>query len=97
MKYNTIILLKGELTLTDREHKSYQRGDSICGIDRSPEEIQRWSADEEETAYAALSAVRCSYNHGNLWNITEYALEWCNTDEDGDFVEGSDYKFAEEE
>lgn len=97
MKYNTIILLKGELTLTDKEHKGFQRGDGIWGVDRSPEEIQRWSADEVEAARAALAEVRCSYTHGNLWYITEYALQWCNTDEDGDFVEGSDYDLAEEE
>ena len=30
----------------------------------------------------------------NTYYVTEYALEYCDTDEDGEFVDGSDYLFA---
>lgn len=29
-------------------------------------------------------------------NVEEYALEYCETDQDGEFVEGSDYDLAPE-
>lgn len=43
-------------------------------------------------AKAELAKYRCEYYDG--WAI-EYALEYFEADEDGEFVEGSDYELAE--
>lgn len=41
---------------------------------------------------------KCTYKKGiELTYIDEWALEYCECDEDGDFVEGSDYDIADEE
>lgn len=95
--YNTIILLKGEASLTKREMKDFRKGDTICGIDRETEELQRWSNDHEKEAKATLDKYKCSYNEwSNGTDVTEYALEYCECDEDGVFLSGSDFEFAEE-
>lgn len=32
-----------------------------------------------------------------IWgNVTEYALEYCECDEDGEFIQGADFDLAEE-
>lgn len=36
-------------------------------------------------------------SNGSIYRIDEYALEFCECDEDGEFIKGSDYEMAEEE
>ena len=91
---NTIILRHGYKRLTSSEFKKFKKGDTIWGEDSDPEELQRWNINQKEDAELELSKYRCEYNDG--WNIEEYALEYCECDEDGDFVWGSDYQLAEE-
>ena len=97
--YNTIILHKGESTLTNKEFAKFSEGDSIFGIDAVPIEIKRWNGEDAEIAKKELSKYRCEYRHSNeyLWDIEEYALEYCDCDENGEFIEGSDFDLAEKE
>ena len=91
-KWNTIRLLKGEANLTKQELSNFSAGDTIHGIDSEAQELARWSIDDEDAAMEALSQYKCKYYNGL---IEEYALEYCSCDEDGDFIEGSDYEMAE--
>lgn len=94
---NTIILLKGEARLTDTEYKKFTKGDTIWGNNAAPEEIGRWSIDQKADALQSLCKYSCFYKtDGKLHNITEYALEYCECDADGAFIEGSDFDLAEE-
>ena len=97
MNYNTIILLRGERAVTEREFKKLETYSTILGDLNDPEELMRWSADDEESARAELSKRKCSYNFGNLNYILieEYALKFCELDEDGEDVGNIDYDFAE--
>lgn len=94
--YNTIILKKGEAFLNRREFLAFQRHDTIYGDNANPVELRRWSIEEEAEAKAVLECYCCEYCRGNddFYPITEYALEYCETDEDGEFLSGSDYDFA---
>lgn len=95
--YNTIMLLKGEACLARREYKEFEKGDTIWGIDRTPEEIKRWSIEQEREAKEELAKYTCTYHEdAETWGVEEYALEYCECDEDGEFVQGSDYDLAEE-
>jgi hypothetical protein len=96
---NTIILLHNEARLNRRfELKKFQKGDLIWGADENPEELKRWSASEEDAARAELAKHRCVYDpyHDELAYIEEYALEWFEADEDGEFLSGSDFELAQE-
>lgn len=94
---NTIILLKGEALLTRGEYKKFSKGDTIWGIDREPEEIKRWGIEQEQEAKEELTKYSCTYHeNAETWNIEEYALEYCECDENGEFVQGSDFELAEE-
>ena len=84
---NTIILLKGYSRLTDKEHERFSKGDTIWGNDQSPDELKRWSIEDEEEAEKELAKYKCTYEHSYLWDIEEYALEYCRCDEDGEFIE----------
>jgi hypothetical protein len=96
--FNTIILLHGESRLNHFEKKRFQKGDTILGDCSDPEELKRWSIDQEDEARAELTKHKCTYEQGiALFDVEEYALEYCECDEDGEFVEGSNYDFAEEE
>lgn len=93
--FNTIILWKGYEILTNKEHENFETGDTIWGDNACPEELNRWPIEYKEEAQRILAGYRSSYDKGpNLWCIEEYALEYCETDEDGEFVEGSDYDLA---
>lgn len=95
--FNTIILQKGEARLTTGEHKSFNKGDTIWGNDRETEEIKRWPIEQEQSAREELKKHTCTYKEDiALYNVEEYALEFCECNEDGEFVEGSDYELAEE-
>lgn len=96
---NTIILKHCEIRLTREEFKGFKKGNTICGEDDFPvEELKRWSIEDRQEAIEELSKYRCKYTEdGSLYNIEEYALEYCECDEDGEFIQGSDFDFAEEE
>lgn len=94
---NTIILLKGETLLTRREYKKFNKGDTIWGIDSEPEEIKRWSIEQKHQAKEELAKYTCLYHeNAETWSVEEYALEYCEFDEDGEFLQGSDFDLAEE-
>lgn len=96
--FNTIILKKGEGAYTRSEWKKFEKGDTIWGCDMNPEELRRWSIDQKEEAQAELAKYKCRYPEGiELYYATEYALEYCECDEDGEFIQGSDFDLAEEE
>ena len=96
--FNTIILLKGEARLSRREYKNFSEGDTIWGADSSAEEIKRWDIEHEEEAKEELKKYKCStYTNGSIYTIEEYALEYCECNDDGEFVIGSDYDLAEKE
>ena len=93
--YNTIILLKGKAFLTNREYDKFEKGDTIYGTDSNPEEIKRWSIDKKEKAMKELNKHKCLYDTGSNVNlIEEYALEYCECDEDSEFIQGSDYDLS---
>lgn len=98
--FNTIILLEGYARLTYQELKKFTKGGTIISYDNADSgarELQRWDISEKETAKAELAKYRCEYSKDiALYNITEYALEYCTYNNEGEFVEGSDYDFAEE-
>ena len=93
-----IRLVKGYARLTNSEYSKFEKGDTIWGDGSSPEEFNRWMAENEAEALKALKAVRCSYEAYNsqLVEVIEYALEYFTADEDGEFSDGSDYQMAEE-
>lgn len=94
---NIIILEKGEAILTESEYKKFTKGDTIYGDNNNPEELKRWNIDQVDEAKAELAKYKSEYTRGGqLHYITEYALEYCKCDKDGEFVEGSDYDFADE-
>ncbi len=93
--FNTIILRKGNAFLTNREYKTFEKGSTIYGPDREGEEIKRWNIDDKDKALAELNKYVCEYRRmAEGWRIEEYVLEYCRCDEEGEFVEGSDYDFA---
>lgn len=95
MANNTIRLLKGyEITTTEKA----RRGGTIWGMNAEPEELGRWSIEDEDEARKALGAHRCTYEYETRGRgtveLTEYGLEYFEADEDGEFVSGSDYDLA---
>lgn len=95
--FNTIILLHNSASITRQEWKKFEEGDLIFGADTNPTELKRWSIEQEAEAKAELAKYECSYitnSNPSLVFVEEYALEYCLTDEDGEFVEGSDFDLA---
>lgn len=90
-------LLKNEARLTKEELKGFEKGDLITGNDVNPEELKRWTGEGcREKALEELKKFNSSYYmEEQLTDVTEYAVETYEADEDGDFLEGSDYDFAE--
>lgn len=94
--YNTIILKKGYASLTKSEYSKFRKGDTISGIDVEPEELKRWNIEQKEEAEKELKNYKCSYKkYQACIDVEEYALEYCECDEEGEFLTGSDYDFAE--
>jgi len=93
---NMIRLLYGECRATNEELKKFQKGDTIWGNDTSPEELKRWKIEEAEEAKEELSKFCCKSVRYNeyLTDIKEYALEYFEADENGEFIEGSDFDLA---
>ena len=95
---NTIILKKGEGRYTRNEWKNFEKGDTIWGCDENPEELKRWSIDQKEEAQTELAKYKCRYFKGaELYYAEEYALDYCECDEEGEVMFGSDFDLAEEE
>lgn len=94
---NTILLIKTNHRLTIQEWKKYKKGDAIWGYNSNPEILARWSINDIDTAKRELNKYRCHYDQDiELYNITEYALEYCEYNDSGEFISGSDYDLAEE-
>ena len=58
----------------------------------------RWPFDKIEEARAELCKYKNTYIYhaaGSCYDVEEYALEYCITD-DNDFIQGSDFELAEE-
>lgn len=96
-------LLKFENEANESYLRDLQPGVSLdIGDERGfddPEIIQKFSSKKE--AYEALAACSSSVdkwgtnNRGHdIYVFTEYAIEVCEVDEDGEFVQGSDYDFS---
>lgn len=99
--YNTIILLHGSAVLTTKEFRKTLLGDRVFGVDSDPEEIARWPIAEEAAALAELKKYTCEISHRQwnrdaLWYLDEYALEYCDCDENGEFICGANYTLAEQ-
>ena len=93
--YNTVRLLHNEVRMSADKYESFEHGDTIFGIDQDPEVLAKWDIDDIEDAKMELEKFYCSSNsNGVIVDVEEYALEYCDTDENGEFVEGSDYDFA---
>lgn len=99
---NTIILKHCEIRLTREEYKDFKKGETILGstdvCDYPVENLKSWSIEDRENALNELNKYRCKYTEdGSLYNVEEYGLEYCECDEDGEFIQGSDYDLAPEE
>lgn len=91
---NTIRLIHESMRLTKEEFKKFNKGDLL--LYESPEELKRWNINQKEEARIELKKYKCSYEKdGEFYNIEEYGLEIFEADEDGDFLVGSDFDFAE--
>lgn len=90
-------LLKSEARLTKEELKGFEKGDLITGNDVNPEELKRWTGEGcHEKALEELKKFNSSYYmEEQLTDVTEYAIETYEADEDGEFFDGSDYDIAE--
>ena len=96
--FNTIILLHGDAVLSKMEMKKFKKGDTVINDWADATEVKRWKMSEKDEAIAELASKKCTYKKGiELTYIDEWALEYCECDEDGEFVEGSDYDMADEE
>ena len=95
--FNTIILLGNTASLTKSEWRKFNEGDLILGFDSDPDELMRWDIKQEQEAKAELAKYTCSYItdlNPSLVFVEEYALEYCLTEDDGEFIEGADFVFA---
>lgn len=93
---NMVRLLKGERRANNEEMKEFKKGDTIWGNDTDPEELKRWKIEEKEEAEEEIAKFCCKSVRYNeyLTDIEEYALEYFEADENGEFVEGSDFDLA---
>lgn len=95
--FNTIIFKRENARLTKREYEKFQKGDLIFGENRNPEELKRWVPDDEDNAKIGLARHCCSCKRVfDDCEIVEYAPEYCECDEDGEFIQSCNYILAEE-
>ena len=89
--------LKNEARLTKEELKGFEKGNLITGNDVNPEELKRWTGEGcHEKALEQLKKFNSSYYmEEQLTDVTEYAVETYEADEDGNFLDGSDYDISE--
>lgn len=95
---DTIILIHGSSQCKARDwRKKIFPGEAVFGIDNNSQYIKKWPAEEEASAYKELSSKKCEYYRtgDTIW-LDEWALMWCECDEDGEFISGADYELAEE-
>lgn len=99
--YNTILLLKGERQYSIGDFKKFTAGDTIFGDCSDPIELKRWTAEGKTEAEELLNNnYKCKYDYGDLqemWYVTEYALEYAEYDEDGDFMDSFGFNLAPED
>lgn len=94
--YNTIILLHGTGEITEK-------GDAIFGIDSNAREIRRWPISQKSDALAALAQHHCRYHMTRTFTgstvvqADEWAIQYCECDDDGDYIDGADYDLAAEQ
>lgn len=90
-------LLKSEARFTKEELKGFKKGDLITGNDVNPEELKRWTGEGcREKALEELKKFNSRYYIGEqLADVTEYVVETYEADEDGNFLDGSDYDISE--
>lgn len=94
---NTIRLLEGSENLTIKEYEKFSKGNTIFGADSDPKELKRWPISEKEEAIEELKKHHCEYDvRADMVFISEFALEFFEVDEDGEFISGSDFDLAEE-
>ena len=92
--YNKFRILVNTKTFNYKNRKEISLG---CTIDEPEPEILETFENEEE-ALKALEEYKSyiiKYNNGLLFEVVEIALESYEADEDGEFLSGSDYRFAE--
>lgn len=93
--YNTIRLLHNRVNMTTNEYKEFEHGDTIFGVG-NPEVLAKWVIDDIDDAKEELERHYCSAIGGDKYTeVEEYALEYCDMDENGEFECGSDYDLAE--
>lgn len=93
--HNTIILKSWQRTFTPTMYAQFEPFDLIGSL-VEPTEIGRWNIEEEQEALKELSNFKCTYwKAKELYYVEEFALEYCNCNEDGEIIEGSDYLIAE--
>lgn len=96
--YNTIFLKRGNAIVKAAKFKDYSIGDAVCGVNAEPDILQKWPIEKEMEAKEELKKHRCTYEKsGDFYDVEEFALEYCETDDDGDFISGSDFDLAETE
>lgn len=101
--YNTVRLLRGEAFLKESEYQKFKKGDTIWGNDSDPDILNVWNISEDKEANIqkakdTLASYQCSYRKTiEGYAIYEYALEYYDSDEDGDFLDGADFDLAEEQ
>lgn len=92
---NTIILIHGTGEIKEK-------GDAVLGIDNNAAEVKRWTMEQIGEAKAELAKHRCTYHESKTFigstviQADEWALQYCECDEDGEYVTGADYDLAEE-
>lgn len=94
--YNTILLLHG---IGEIEAK----GDAIFGVDSCAREIRRWPIGQKAEALAELAKYRCAYRSSSTFTgsavtqADEWALEFCECGDGGEYITGADYELAAEQ
>lgn len=98
--YNAILLLKGEDRFARSEWNKVdeKEGSTIWQDGANPQELKRWGMEQKKEALEEFEKCKCQYVEptGDFPGyIKEFALEYCECDDDGEFVQGSDYDLAE--
>lgn len=94
--HNRIRLITNSMTIPYKKWKNFN---GCFENDTYPTELKNWHISQKEEAEAELKRFRCNYKvcYDNTIEAEEYALEYYTADEDGEFLEGSDYDTAETE
>ena len=87
---------KGTAYISSIEYTKFHKGDTLWGSNSNAKEIKRWSIEQEKDAIKELTNYHCEYRKMIAsYFITEYALEFCECNDEGEFIQGSDYKLAD--